>query len=642
MMRSSVAPLLMKKTIPETNRYIPSADACLESPQEVIVPFMRIRYLPETLINQIAAGEVVERPAAVVKELVENALDAGSSAIDVDITEGGKKRIVINDNGHGMSDGEIEAALDRHATSKLPDDDLLNIEHLGFRGEALASIAAVARISIKTHDENSGESWEISCEGGKKSGVSPCAHPKGTRIEVADLFYATPARLKFLKTERAEFGAIKDILSRLAMAYPNVAFTLVHNGARKLNLVAVLDSQSRLSALLGRDFGENSMALEAEREGIKLTGYAGLPTYHRGTAQYQYLFVNGRAVKDRLLHGCVRAAYADVLHRNRHPVVALFLELPPEDVDVNVHPAKAEVRFRDPQLVRGLIISALKHAIMEGGYRTAGSIGEQTLEALHQGTPSPSLPLRRGNTSTVPYSYASGQQMHANRALYEPMQSSYEMDPTARVENVQDIDPKYEEEMQDFPLGAARAQIHENYIIAQTKDGIVIVDQHAAHERLVYERFKTQMEESGAEKQGLLTPDIIEMDESDAESLLKHSETFAKLGLEIEPFGSGAIAVQSIPALLSGRLDTKALLYNLLDDLKEYDKATLLEEKINHVLSTMACHGSVRSGRRMNADEMNALLRQMEATPLSGQCNHGRPTYIRLSLKEIEKLFSRR
>ena len=594
---------------------------------------MRIRYLPETLINQIAAGEVVERPAAVVKELVENALDAGASAIDVDIFEGGKKRIVINDNGSGMSDSEIKAALDRHATSKLPDDDLLNIEHLGFRGEALASIAAVAKINIKTYDAQSGESWEISCEGGKKSGVSPCAHPKGTRIEVADLFYATPARLKFQKTERAEFSAIKDTLSRLAMAYPDVAFTLVHNGASKLNLPAVLDSQSRLSALLGRDFGENSMALEAEREGIKLSGYAGLPTYHRGTSRYQYLFVNGRAVKDRLLHGCVRAAYTDVLHRNRHPVVALFLELPPEDVDVNVHPAKAEVRFRDPQLVRGLIIGALKHAIMEGGFRTAGSVGEQALEALR-----PALPLRRGSASAMPYAYASGQQIQSNQALYEPAQVAYGLDPTAKVEET----PSYDEEMQDFPLGAARAQIHENYIIAQSADGIVIIDQHAAHERIVYERFKAQMEESGVEKQGLLTPDIIEMDEGDAEQLLEHGKTFSKLGLEIEPFGSGAIAVQSVPALLSGRLDTKTLLYNLLDDLKEYDKTTLLEEKINHILSTMACHGSMRSGRRMNADEMNSLLRQMEKTPLSGQCNHGRPTYIRLSLKEIERLFSRR
>ena len=606
---------------------------------------MRIRYLPETLINQIAAGEVVERPAAVVKELVENALDAGASAIDVDIIEGGKAKIVINDNGCGMSDEEIGAALDRHATSKLPDDNLHSIEHLGFRGEALASIAAVAKINIKTHDAESGESWEISCEGGKKKKVKPCAHPKGTRIEVADLFYATPARLKFLKSERAEYSAIKDTLSRLAMAYPNVAFSLTHNGSRKLGLSAVLDAQSRLSSLLGRDFGENSMTLEAEREGIKLSGYAGLPTYHRGTAGYQYLFVNGRAVKDRLLHGCVRAAYSDVLHRDRHPVVVLFLHLPPDEVDVNVHPAKAEVRFRDPQLVRGLIIGALKQAIMEGGYKTAGTVGERTLAALRQDNyqgGAPSLPLHRGQSRAVPYAYAASQQVQANQALYEPAQGSYDLDPTARVEQFPDPDLQHEEDAQNYPLGAARAQIHENYIIAQTEEGIVIVDQHAAHERLVYERFKAQMGKTGVEKQGLLTPDIVEMEENDAEQLLELAESFAKLGLDIEPFGAGAIAVQSVPTLLAGRLNTKELLYNLLDDLKEYDKATLLEEKLNHILSTMACHGSVRSGRRLTGEEMNALLRQMEETPLSGQCNHGRPTYIRLSLKEIERLFSRR
>jgi DNA mismatch repair protein MutL len=608
---------------------------------------MRIRYLPETLINQIAAGEVVERPAAVVKELVENALDAGASTIDVDIMEGGKAKIVINDNGCGMSDKEVEAALDRHATSKLPDDDLLNIEHLGFRGEALASIAAVAKINIKTYDSNSGDGWEISCEGGKKSAVRPSPHPRGTRIEVADLFYATPARLKFQKSERAEFSAIKDTLSRLAMAYPSVSFTLVHNGDNKLNLPAVLDGQIRLSALLGRDFGENSMALEAEREDIKLSGYAGLPTYHRGTSQYQYLFVNGRAVKDRLLHGCVRAAYTDVLHRNRHPVVALFLELTPENVDVNVHPAKAEVRFKDPQLVRSLIIGALKNAIMEGGFRTAGTIGEHTLETLRTNDVDlgPALPLHRGQTRAVPRSYAraySSTQTQTNHALYEPEQVSYETPPTARVEDIPEANSTDEETMQECPLGAARAQIHENYIIAQTQDGIVIVDQHAAHERLVYERFKTQMEKTGIIKQGLLTPDIVEMDENDAQSLLELADMLADLGLEIEPFGSGAIAVQTVPSLLSGRLDTRALLNNLLDDLKEYDKANLLEEKINHILATMACHGSVRSGRRLNAEEMNALLRQMEKTPLSGQCNHGRPTYIQLSLKEIERLFSRR
>ena len=604
---------------------------------------MRIRYLPETLINQIAAGEVVERPAAAVKELLENAVDAGSSAIDIDIHEGGKNKIVISDNGYGMSETEISAALDRHATSKLPDDDLLHIEHLGFRGEALASIAAVSRTSIKTYDAQIGDSWEISCEAGKKSQVRPCSHPKGTRIEIRDLFYATPARLKFQKSERAEYGAIKDVVTRLAMAYPSVAFTLTHNGSSKLNLSAVLDSQSRLSSILGKEFGENSMQIEAKRDDIELSGYAGLPTFHRGNAQHQYLFVNGRAVKDRLLHGCVRAAYADVLHRDRHPVLALFLNLPPSEVDVNVHPAKAEVRFRDPKRVRGLIITALKQAILEGGFQSTNTIGTQTIAAMQSQSPpanSPSLPLHRGAQRAVPYNYANssyssyGNLAEKNHDLYAPQ----DLSPTGKVEEIS-IE---QEETQYHPLGAARAQIHENYIIAQTSDGMVIIDQHAAHERLVYERFKSQIGETGIEKQGLLTPEIIELEDVDMARLITRSSELSKLGLEIESFGSNAIAVHSVPAILSNKMDIKSLINDLADELAEYDKVDLLEEHINHILSTMACHGSVRSGRRLNADEMNALLRQMENTPLSGQCNHGRPTYIQLSLKDIERLFSRR
>ena len=366
---------------------------------------MRIRYLPETLINQIAAGEVVERPAAAVKELVENSIDAGATEVTVDLLNGGKSKIVISDNGHGMNETELVAALDRHATSKLPDDDLLHIDHLGFRGEALASISAVSRTRIQSHDRETGNSWEITSEAGKKSDVMPSAYPDGTRIEIKDLFYATPARLKFQKSERAEFGAVKDMVTRLAMAYPKVTFKLIHNGAQKLNLTAVLNSQSRLSSILGREFGENSMEILAERENVKLSGYAALPTYHRGTAQYQYLFVNGRAVKDKLLHGCIRAAYADVLHRDRHPVVALFVKLPCSEVDVNVHPAKAEVRFRDPQLIRSMIIGALKHAIHEGGFRSSSSVATQTIGAFktQQATANP-LPLyrrRSGSRSTV-------------------------------------------------------------------------------------------------------------------------------------------------------------------------------------------------------------------------------------------------
>lgn len=597
--------------------------------------------MPETLINQIAAGEVVERPAAALKELIENAIDAGADNIDIDLAEGGKTALMVSDNGRGMSREDLTAALDRHATSKLPGDDLLNIQHLGFRGEALASIAAVSRIKIRTHDTNSGESWEISCEAGKKSAIQPSSHPKGTKIEVRDLFYATPARLKFQKTERAEFMAAKDIITRLAMAYPKVAFKLTHNGDKKLHLHAVLEPKARLSSILGREFGENAMTIEAEREDITLSGYAGLPTYHRGSAQHQYLFVNGRAVRDKLLHGCVRAAYADVLHRERHPVLALFLELPPSEVDVNVHPAKAEVRFRDPNLVRGMIISALKLAIHEGGFQTAGTVSSYALGAIKQNP----LPLQCGANSAVPLSNAGGSTPSAYGNLTERTNNTYQpslahnIAPSARQEDAPNS--MLAPEAQSFPLGAARAQIHENYIVAQTQDGLVIVDQHAAHERLVYERFKAQSAEKGIEKQGLLTPDIIDMDETEAKSLLEHSAALAKLGLEIEPFGNDAIAVQSIPALLAGRLDTKRLLYDLSDELRDSDTANLLEEKLNAILSTMACHGSVRSGRRLNAQEMDSLLRQMEQNPLSGQCNHGRPTYVTLSLKDIEKLFGR-
>lgn len=604
---------------------------------------MRIRYLPENLINQIAAGEVVERPAAAVKELVENAIDAGSTDVVIDIAEGGKSHIIISDNGCGMNEDEIVAALDRHATSKLPDDDLLHIDHLGFRGEALASIAAVSRIKIQTRDQERGEGWEIFCEAGKKSEVAPCPHPEGTRIEIRDLFFATPARLKFQKSERAEYGAVKDTVTRLAMAYPKVSFKLIHNGSSKLNLPAVLDQHSRLSGILGREFGENAMEIEAERDDVYLTGYAALPTYHRGTAQHQYLFVNGRAVKDKLLHGCIRAAYADVLHRDRHPVVALFIKLPCSEVDVNVHPAKSEVRFRDPQSIRSMIIGALKHAIHEGGFRSSTHVSQETLGAFKtENSAAIPLPLSRGETRAVPPSYITSSHTFQDSAPASSYVSQHSfadaIPPQARHDNLSD----HSAANQNFPLGAARAQLHENYIVSQTENGLVIVDQHAAHERLVYERFKLQVEEHGIEKQGLLTPDIIELSDHQVQILIEHRALLSKLGLDIEQFGADAIAVQSVPALLASRLNTKELIYNIIDEIQDIDHTTVLEEQINHILSTMACHGSVRSGRRLNAEEMNALLRDMEKTPLSGQCNHGRPTYVELSLKDIERLFGRR
>lgn len=617
---------------------------------------MRIRYLPETLINQIAAGEVVERPAAAIKELIENAIDAGADQISIDIERGGLSKIIINDNGCGMSDSELNASLDRHATSKLPNDDLLEIQHLGFRGEALASIAAISRVKIRTHDRETGNSWEIACEGGLKSDVIPSAHPQGTRIEIKDLFYSTPARLKFQKSERSEYAAVKDIIIRLSMAYPNITFRLTHDGVQKLNLVAAFDQKSRLASILSKDFGDNSMEISAHRDQIKLNGFAGLPTYHKATAQYQYLFVNGRTVKDKLLQGCVRAAYADVLHRDRHPVLALFLTLPPSEVDVNVHPAKAEVRFRDAQLVRGMIISALKNAIYEGSFQSSSTGASQTLNTFKKsylhGVNNP-LPLHRGQNASVPLYYAHNQnnfglsEPHTAHNLFNhklasgsfPTQDSLalQIEPSVRITPLEEKDYLF----QHFPLGAATAHIHENYIITQTQDGIVIVDQHAAHERLVYEKFKEQMQETGIQKQGLLTPEIVELEDTDIDLLVPLFDIFSKLGLDVEPFGSGAVAVQSIPMILGKNLNIKKMIYDLVDELKDTEHTQIIEDKINHILSTMACHGSVRSGRKLNTEEMNALLRDMEKTPLSGQCNHGRPTYISLSLKDIEKLFGR-
>jgi DNA mismatch repair protein MutL len=600
---------------------------------------MRIRHLPDHLVNQIAAGEVIERPAAAVKELVENALDAGARHIDIDLREGGKSLIVVRDDGYGMTAEELSASLDRHATSKLPDDDLVHIEHLGFRGEALPSIASVSRLSIKSRAQGAQDAYEIRAEGGKKSDPSPTAHTQGTTIEVRDLFYATPARLKFLKTDRAESGAVKDTLSRIAMAFPHVSFKLTQDGKTVLHLPAqqgdIVDQRrARLSELLGKDFGPNAVPVQASRDGVDVSGYAGLPTYDRGTANYLHLFVNGRPVKDRMMLGCVRAAYSDLLPHDRHPVVALFLDIPPADVDVNVHPAKAEVRFRDGAMIRSLIITALKHALLEGGQVTSSTISFAALGAMN---------AQKGTATPLPYARPSGYSRgYGNLAekvynTYTPLEG-LNLSPSARAEPVMET----ADEPAAYPLGAARAQIHENYIIAQSEEGLVIVDQHAAHERLVYEKFKHQLAAGGIESQGLLVPEIIDMDDTLSARLLDKAEALANLGLEIEPFGTGSLAVRSVPAVLGGKADIRRLVQDLADDLADQDGFTLLEDKINHILSTMACHGSVRSGRRLNADEMNALLRQMESTPHSGHCNHGRPTYIKLSLKDIEKLFGRR
>jgi DNA mismatch repair protein MutL len=610
---------------------------------------MRIRHLPDYLVNQIAAGEVIERPAAAVKELVENSIDAGSTQIDIDIRDGGKSLIVIRDNGFGMNAEEMEAAIERHATSKLPTDDLVNINHLGFRGEALPAIGSVSRLSIKSKAADQDNAWEVSMAGGKKSKPSPTAHSAGTTIEVRDLFYATPARLKFLKTERSEYNAIKDTIMRTAMAFPAIGFKLTHDGNAKLNLSAeqgnLLDQRrERLSAILGHEFGENALPILAERENIKISGYSSLPTLNRATNQYQYLFINGRPVKDRMLLGCVRAAYMDVLHSGRHPLCALFIDIEPEMVDVNVHPAKAEVRFRDAGHVRGLIITALKHALLQGGQTTSSTLSHQTLDRMRpQNMGHNPLPYGRGSSPAVPYSYAQSN-VHGN--LAERPQNIYQsfapemgqIPPSARDEPYQNIT----QEDLEYPLGAARAQIHENYIIAQSTDGLVIVDQHAAHERLVYEKLKTQMENNKIESQGLLVPEIIDLDDTKISLLMEHQETLNKFGLFLEPFGSNSLSVQSIPALIDKKADIKKLIFDILDELVEHNTAEKLKKSLYEVLSSAACHGSIRSGRRLNADEMNALLRQMEETENSGHCNHGRPTFIKLDLIDIEKLFGRR
>lgn len=599
-----------------------------------------IRHLPETLVNQIAAGEVVERPAAAVKELVENAIDAGATHIDIDIRDGGKSLIRVRDDGCGMSRDDIAAAPDRHATSKLPDDDLVHIEHLGFRGEALPSIGAVSRMTITSRRDGDESGWQIAVNGGAKSAPVPAAHPAGTTVEVRDLFYATPARLKFLKTEKAEYAAVKDIISRIAMAYPRIGFKLTHNDSPSLTLPPQSGDleearKDRISALVGRDFGANVVPLSAARDGVVISGHAGLPSFDRGSAQYQFLFVNGRAVRDKLLIGCVRAAYSDLMPRDRHPVVVLFVDLPAEDVDVNVHPAKAEVRFRDAGLVRGAIISALKHALLSAGQTTSSTLSFQALSALRPLSAGPGLPYSRQQPAYY------GNLAEKVTAAYTPVPISMNLAPSARMEPT----PDYEQTpipAAAYPLGAARAQIHENYIVAQTENGLVIVDQHAAHERLTYERFKSQMNDGGIRSQGLLIPVIVDLPDTDMTLLMDHAGTLSQVGIQVEPFGTNAVAVQGVPEILGHRTDIPALIRDIVDELKEDGKTTAAQNHIHELLATMACHGSIRSGRRLSAEEMNALLRQMEQTPHSGHCNHGRPTYITLDLKDIEKLFGRR
>jgi DNA mismatch repair protein MutL len=595
-----------------------------------------LRRLPSTLVNRIAAGEVVERPASAVKELVENAIDAGARRISVALKEGGRSFIAVVDDGHGMTADELALAVERHCTSKLPDDDLGDIRTLGFRGEALPSIASVSRFTLTSRPAGAESAWSLEIDGGRKGDPRPAAHPPGTRVEVRDLFFATPARLKFLKEPRAESGHVADAMRRLAMAQPAIAFRLESEERVLFDVPAgnasLLDDGAarlqRLSAVMGREFADNAVAIDANREGFRLTGFAGLPTLNRPTSQHQYLFVNGRPVRDKLLAGAVRGAYQDFLARDRHPMVALFLEAPPAMVDVNVHPAKTEVRFRDAGIVRGLIVGALRTALSAAGHRASTTVADAALGALrpHTGYASP-LPFGNGRNSSLPRGLA-----EAAVQFMAPI-----AEPSARVE------PQSAANGGDnhYPLGVARAQLHETYIVAQTGEGVVIVDQHAAHERLLHEKLKGQLQAEGVKRQALLLPEVVELGEDGARRLAQRAPELAELGLVLEPFGVGAVVVRETPALL-GEADIQGLVRDLADELAEMGDHLSLREKVEEVCGTLACHTSVRAGRRLTVEEMNALLRQMEATPHSGQCNHGRPTYVELKLADIERLFGRR
>jgi DNA mismatch repair protein MutL len=600
----------------------------------------QIRLLPESLVNQIAAGEVIERPASVVKELVENAIDAGARTITIALEAAGKHLIRVQDDGHGMSRDDLTLAVTRHATSKLAEADLLAIHFLGFRGEALPAIGSVAKLTLTSRAHGADSAYQLSVEGGTLGEVMPAAGSVGTIIEVRDLFYAVPARLKFLKSDRAEQMQVSELIERIAIAHPDIHFTLLVDGKISRQFTRTIETSDdshaeRIAQVVGRDFTENMAQVSLTREAIQVAGYAGLPTLSRNNTSMQFLYVNRRPVRDRLLLGVIRAAYQDVLARNRHPVVVLFLEVPTQWVDVNVHPAKAEVRFRDTNAVRSAIFTALSDALNSVSKRASSTVANQALHAFV-----PERPIAPSSPSGM-YQPASGNWQprgFATSTTWQPQARSGESVmqlPTMMRDNAT------EETAHDAPLGAAIAQLHHTYIVAQTREGLVIVDQHAAHERILYEQVKAALSRGGVARQMLLIPELVELSESAADALIVRREEWMQLGLVIEQFGSTAIVVREIPALL-GDTNIIGLIRDLADDVCALDVGLALSETLESILSTMACHGSVRAGRALTHAEMNALLRQMEATPYSGQCNHGRPTYVALKRAEIEKLFGRR
>jgi len=608
---------------------------------------MKLRRLPESLVNRIAAGEVVERPAAAVKELVENALDAGASKVEVHIRQGGQSLIAITDNGCGMSRDELLLAIERHATSKLPDDDLWNIQSFGFRGEALPSIASVSRMSIISRAKDALDAWQVDVDGGSVHEPRPASLTQGTRVEVRDLFFATPARLKFLKATRTENDYARDTIEKLAMANPSVDFIWQEDDKRPVRFVAQSPNllphdealQRRLADILSDEFMANAVPVAAIREGLSIAGYTSMPTYNRPTSRAQYLFVNGRPVRDKVLLSAVRGAYGDVLPSGRYPMLVLFFDIPPRDVDVNVHPTKAEVRFRDSSLVRGLIVTSIRKALEQAGQFTTSTLVPQALDMLRVGG-------ALGTGLAFPHAVPTGFTDRYNRQApidwrgFGEQGASFghmmaDAPPVARTSTVTDMTPHIGR------LGAAVAQVHGTFIVAQTVDGLIIVDQHAAHERIVYEKMKQSLENKDLKRQILLIPEVVECDTASAGRLMARAEELAQLGLVIESFGLGTVLVREVPALL-GQTDVKTLVKDLAEELAEYDDVGSLKTRLEDVCSTMACHGSVRAGRALNIDEMNALLRQMELTPNSGQCNHGRPTYVELKRTDLEKLFDRR